>query len=215
MEPAVIVRKFRPSDRNGVRRIAWDTAFIGKPASAFFEDEEFLKDLLTGYFTDYEPESCFVAEAGDQVVGYLIGCLDSRALDRVSMLSLAPRLLKQLIAGYTLFHKKNMRFGWHMFRSFISRELSVPDFSVDYPATLHINLLEGYRHAGCGSRLMAAYLAYLKERNVKGVRLATYSPDAGQFFRKHGFTLLFQRARTYFRYILKADVNVYIYAKRW
>jgi len=212
MKP-VVIRKFHPNDRSHVRQIAWDTAFIGKPAFAFFEDEEFLKDLLTGYFTDYEPESCFVAESGNTVVGYLLGCLDSRRLDYVSMVLLSPRLFKKLILGGTLLHAKNIRFGLHMFKSLLFKELASPDFGACYPANLHINLLQGYRHQGIGSLLMEAYLAYLKEHNVKGVRLATYSPAAGRFFCKNGFTLLYQKARTYFRYILKKDINVYIYGK--
>lgn len=210
----VVIRKYLSQDRSSVRQIAWDTAFMGKPASAFFEDEEFLKDLLTGYFTDYEPESCFVAESGNEVVGYLLGCRDSRTLDRVSMRFIAPRLVRQLIGRNVLFRRKNIVFGLHMLESFLKGELSSPDFSRDYPATLHINIANGFRRSGSGSQLMAAFMVYLKEHGIEGVRLATYSPDAGAFFRKNGFILLFLRARTYFRYILKSDVNVYIYAKK-
>ncbi|MFA5100573.1 MAG: GNAT family N-acetyltransferase [Candidatus Omnitrophota bacterium] len=213
MEP-VVIRKFLPRDRSKVRNIAWNTAFMGNSAAAFFEDEEFLSELLTGYFTDFEPESCFVAESGNEVVGYLLGCRDSRILDRVSAVSLAPRLLKELIARNILFHAKNLRFGWNMLKSLLLGELAAPDFSAEYPATLHINIQEGFRHSGTGSRLMAAYLAYLKEYNVKGVRLATYSPAAGEFFHKNGFALLFSKRRTYFRNIIDSEVNVFIYAKK-
>ena len=210
----VVIRKFLSSDRSRVRQIAWDTAFIGKPASAFFEDEEFLKDLLTGYFTDYEPESCFVAESGNQVVGYLLGCRDSRKLDRVSMRFIAPRIVLQLICRNVLFRRKNIVFGLHMLKSLFKGELYSPDFSRDYPATLHINIADGFRRSGCGSQLMAAFLIYLKEHGIKGVRLATYSPDAGRFFRVNGFSLVFQKPRTYFRYILDRDISVFIYAKK-
>jgi GNAT superfamily N-acetyltransferase len=213
MDP-VVIRKYLLDDRSSVRQIAWDTAFIGKPASAFFHDKEFLQDLLTGYFTDYEPESCFVAESGGVVVGYLIGCRDSRILDRVSMKSVAPRLLMKLFARNVLFHMKNIIFGLHMLKSLLKGELSAPDFSAQYPATLHINIADGFRRFGVGSRLMAEYLTYLKEHKVAGVRLATYSPLAGAFFRSNGFTLLFQKPRTYFRYIAKNEVSVYIWGKK-
>ena len=79
---------------------------------------------------------------------------------------------------------------------------------------MHINIREGFRGAGVGSRLMAAYLAYLKEHRVPGVRLATYSPAAGEFFKKSGFTLLFKKQRTYFSYILGSELNVYIYGQK-
>ena len=95
----VTIRKYMPQDRSRVRKIAWDTAFMGRPASAFFEDQEVLEDFLTFYFTDYEPESCFVAESDNKVIGYLLGCLDSRKLDRVSAVSIFPRFLVKMIGG--------------------------------------------------------------------------------------------------------------------
>jgi GNAT superfamily N-acetyltransferase len=101
-----------------------------------------------------------------------------------------------------------------MLISFSRKEFFRPDFSRLYPATMHINIQEGFRRAGAGSALMAAYLAYLKEHHISGVRLATYSPAAGEFFRKNGFTLLFKKQRTYFKYILGSELNVYIYGQK-
>lgn len=210
----VTIRKYMPRDRSRVRQIAWDTAFIGRPASAFFEDQDVLEDFLTFYFTDHEPEACFVAESGNEVIGCLLGCLDSRKLDRVSVVSIYPRFLVKMISRNTFFRLKNIRCGWHMLISFFKKELFSPDFSAAYPATLHINIQEGFRRAGAGSALMAAYLAFLKEHHVSGVRLATYSPAAGAFFQKAGFTLLFKKQRTYFKYILGSELNVYIYGQK-
>ena len=69
----VVIRQYRKQDREFVRSIAWDTAFFGSPAEIFFSEKKILADFLTLYFTDYEPESCFVAENQGRVVGYLIG----------------------------------------------------------------------------------------------------------------------------------------------
>ncbi len=208
-----VVRHYQPRDRSRVRQIAWDTAYRGAPASAFFESEEFLKDLLTGYFTDYEPESCFVAESDNTIVGYLLGCRHSARLDRVSMRRIAPRLIGQLACRDVLLRAKNLRFGLHMLNSLICGEFSVPDLTRAYPATMHINLAQGFRRMGAGTRLMSSFLTYLKEFRIPGVRLATYSPEAGSFFERSGFTLVFQKKRTYFRYITGSDISVYIYAK--
>ncbi|HQP91597.1 MAG TPA: GNAT family acetyltransferase, partial [Candidatus Omnitrophota bacterium] len=71
----ITVRKFSPGDRQAVRDIAWDTAFMGETASVFFDDKEILCDFLTEYFTDFEPDPFFVAESGGRVVGYLAGSL--------------------------------------------------------------------------------------------------------------------------------------------
>ena len=65
--------------------------------------------------------------------------------------------------------------------------------------------------AGVGSKLINVYLDYLKAQEVKGVHLATMSDNAGRFFSKLGFRLLFQGNRSYFRYFLGRNVPVYIY----
>lgn len=152
-----------------------------------------MKDILTGYFTDYEPESCFVAESDNTVVGYLLGCRDSRVFERAMVMSFIPRFIPCLLRSRALLRRKNLIFGLHMLSSVIRGELLSPDFSREYPATLHINIREGFRRCGAGSQLMAEFLAYLKGLGVSGVRMATYSKDAGAFFEKCGFVLIFQK----------------------
>ena len=38
----------------------------------------------------------------------------------------------------------------------------------EYPAHLHINIAAGCRRMGIGSLLMESYLAYLREKGVRG-----------------------------------------------
>jgi GNAT superfamily N-acetyltransferase len=208
------IRKYRREDRDSVRGIAWDTAFMGKPADRFFSDRKILADFLTLYFTDYEPQSCYVALAAGEIAGYLIGAKNTAVLDKVSADKIIPYLLFKAIARNTLFKKKNFLFCWHSFLSCLSGEFRAPDFSGDYPATLHINLKEKFRNFGIGSALIAAYLDYLKEEKIRGVRLATFSQEAGPFFRKNGFELLYRHSRSYFKYVLGKEVQVYIYGKK-
>jgi len=77
MNDLFIVRKYKKEDRKSVRKIACDSAFMGEPCEIFFKGRDFLADVLTLYFTDYEQESCFVAEVDNIVAGYLIGARDS------------------------------------------------------------------------------------------------------------------------------------------
>lgn len=90
----------------------------------------------------------------------------------------------------------------------------MPDFSKEYPATLHINLEEGSRNLGAGSKLISSYLEYLLSKKVPGVYLPTLSDKAAGFFRKQGFNLLYEGRRSYFRNALQKDVPLYIYAKK-
>lgn len=58
----VFIRPYEPRDRDGVRRLCCETGFLGKPIDPVFEDRELFADYLTRYYTDCEPESCFMAE---------------------------------------------------------------------------------------------------------------------------------------------------------
>ena len=98
--------------------------------------------------------------------------------------------------------------------SFLKGEFSEPDFSKDYPATLHINIQEGLRGSDIGSGLITAYLGYLKKEGVRGLHFATLSERASNFFSKQHFDLLYKGRRSYFRYILHRDLPLYIYGKR-
>jgi hypothetical protein len=210
----IIIRKYKKEDRSFVRNIAWDTAFIGKPGDTFFSSKEILADFLTLYFTDFEPESCFVAECNGEVVGYLIGAKDTNALNKIFQLKILWRLLIRSIVNGILFKKKERVFIFNCLISFLHQEFKMPDFAKEYPATLHINIDKNWRSLHAGSRLIAVYLDYLVKEKIKGVYLATMSEDAGRFFKKQGFILLHRGNRSYFRHLLHKDIPLYIYGKK-
>ena len=211
----IIIRHYCEPDRDAVRNIAWDTAFMGEPADSFFSGKDILVDFLTKYFTDYEPESCFVAQDGSQVVGYLLGAKDNTAAENIFRAKILLRLLLQaFVKGYFL-KRKNIAFFYYFLLSFLKLELVLPDAFGEYPAILHINVQAGYRGKFIGSRLMDAYFGYLTKENIPGVRLATMSDGAGEFFKKCGLNLLHKCKRSYFRHILHKDVPIYIFARRF
>lgn len=62
-------------------------------------------------------------------------------------------------------------------------------FYQEYPAHLHIDLLEEYTGGGNGSKLMKTLLSYLKEQNVPGIMVTvdTNNIRACKFYEKMGF----------------------------
>jgi GNAT superfamily N-acetyltransferase len=194
-----------------VRRISVLTALMGRPSSLFFDDDEILADALTGYFTDFEPASCFVAEWDNTVVGYLLGAKDVRRMESIFSGKIALPLVMRALRRGTFFHRKNLNFLLRLLLSFGKGEFKTPSFLKDYPAVLHINVLEEARATGIGPKLMHAYRGYLKEQGVKGVHCATMSDQGGRFFKKQGFQLLFQGERSTFRYFLGQNVPLYVY----
>ncbi|MCX5702423.1 MAG: GNAT family N-acetyltransferase [Candidatus Omnitrophica bacterium] len=208
------IRKFRYGDRRDIRRICCETALMGQASSIFFEDDEIFADALTLYFTDYEPESSFVAEAKGNVVGYLVGSKSIKTMEKIFLRRIfSPLLSKSLLRG-TLIKKKNISLFLGVLRSIIKREFRMPEFSKEYPATLHINIDKDYRGRGFGSRLIADYLTYLQREGAIGVHFATISRKASIFFAKEGFNLLYEGKRSYFKHVLREDVLIHIYGKK-
>ena len=210
----VFIRKFETSDRQAVREIAWETAFMGEPADAFFSGKKIMADFLTLYFTDYEPDSCFVAVFGSQVAGYLIGSVDSKRLESIFKNKVLPGLLAEFIFSGAIFKGRNLRAIFNFVLSFLKGEFNMAEVGINYPAVLHINLRKGFRGKGVGKRLILAFEQYLRNKGVSGVHLATLSENAGIFFFKQGFSLLSQSRRSYFRYFLGKDIMLYSYGKK-
>ncbi len=169
-ESRVAIRKYEAQDKSQVRLISCMTALMGQPSNTFFDDDEIFADALTLYFTDYEPESCFVAEHDSRIIGYLLGAKDTKRMEKIFASKIALSLFIKALSRGIFFSKRNIKFLSHIFLSLLKGEFKAPVFSADYPATLHINILQEYRAQGVGSKLINVYLDYLKENSIKGVK---------------------------------------------
>ncbi|MFA4992937.1 MAG: hypothetical protein WC571_03110 [Candidatus Omnitrophota bacterium] len=211
---SVNIRKFKKEDREQLRTISHDTAFMGQPATLFFEGRELLSDALSLYFTDYEPEASFVAEVNSTVAGYLTGAKNKAVAESVFKKKIMPGLFWKALKSGVFFNKKNIIFIFNCLRAFFRGELSDPDFTKEYPATFHINLRKEFRGQNIGTALIDSYLSYLEEKKVPGVHLATMSQAGADFFSKQSFKLLYKGKRSYFRHILHKDVPLFIFGKK-
>ncbi len=72
-EKSFMIRSYRASDRTAVRRLCCQTGFLGDPIDPVYEDRQLFADFLTTYYTDHEPESCFLLEVDGEIRGYLLG----------------------------------------------------------------------------------------------------------------------------------------------
>jgi ribosomal protein S18 acetylase RimI-like enzyme len=196
-----------------VRRISVETAFLGIAKGIVFDDE-ILADSLTRYFTDYEPDACWVALDQGRVIGYLIGTKDAKTAERVTFGRIVPPLFLKALCRGAFSKRNNWRFLGHLLLSLIHGEFASPDFSKDYPAMLHINIDKEFRGRSIGRRLVEQYLSFLKEEGLPGVHFGTLSQEAKIFFDKLGFKVLFEGRRSYLRSYLGRDVAFTIFGKR-
>ncbi len=208
------VRGYRPEDRAAVRKICYDTGLMGDSIAPYFGCLELFADFWMNYYTDHEPESAFVAEVDGQVVGYLMGCRDTSVQQEVQRKVIMPRVRRKV---FTFGYKVDRRFFSFMRRYLRSmwRHEFVEEPIGDYPAHLHMNLAEGYRSGGIGSRLLSAYLAYLRENGVRGLHLGTTSHNklAVPFYKKWGFQLVSRHPLTLYEGIISEKIEVLFFTR--
>jgi len=187
-ENALVIRSYRPSDREAVRQLCCQTGFLGEPIDPVYEDNELFADFLTTYYTDKEPESSFVLEIDGEICGYLLG---SRKPLRNQFYSFRQnlRLFVRALARYHGYNNRSRRFiRWmisHGWREVPAAPRRTPHF--------HINLQPDARKMSTTRALMSAYLSYLYrcgEKRVYG-QIVTFESRRGEkMFERYGFRVM-------------------------
>ena len=172
-----LIRGYRTSDREAVRKLCCDTGFLGDPIDPVYEDRELFADFLTTYYTDHEAESCFLLEVDGQISGYLLG---SRKPLQNQLYALYQNvwLFFRALTRYFRYNQRSRRFirwilmyGW---REVPAQPRRVPHF--------HINLLPEARKVSTTRALMSAYLSYLYRSGEKRVcgQIVTFESSRGE-----------------------------------
>jgi ribosomal protein S18 acetylase RimI-like enzyme len=186
----VLIRPYQPADRQAVRTICCDTADGGEPVENFFHDREFIADLVTWYYTDFEPQFSWVAEHEGQVIGYLNGCLDSRRFTRVEAWRIAPAAIGRAVLRGALFRRETWRWFRAMGRTWRSGSARRDDALRLYPAHLHVNVRSGFRGERVGERLVGKFFDQVKAARLPGIHASVRGDNAPgcRFFERMGFT---------------------------
>ena len=187
-EKPFVIRSYRASDRDAVRRLCCETGFLGEPIDPVFQDRELFADFLTTYYTDKEPESSFVLEVAGDIRGYLLG---SRKPLRKQFYAFRQnvRLFLRALARYPGYNERSRRFiRWmisHGWREVPAAPRRTPHF--------HINLQPDARKMSTTRALMSAYFSYLYrcgEKHVYG-QIVTFESRRGEkMFERYGFKVM-------------------------
>lgn len=195
----IVIRKYTPADRDVVRHLCCETGFLGKPIDPVFADRELFADFLTGYYTDWEPESAFLLEIDGEVRGYLLG---SRRPYRQQCYSLYQNvcLFFRGIWRYPRYNEASRRFvHWILLNGW--REVPAAPRRT---AHFHINLLSDARSVASTRALMDGYLKYLHEHGEKRVygQMVTFESRRGvKMFERYGFRVINRAEITKYREI--------------
>ena len=187
----VVIRPYEPSDRAALRRLSCETADRGEPVERFFNDRELFADLVTGYYTDWEPGSTWIAEAEGRLTGYLTGCLDTRRYWNILTLRLLPRAMGTALTHGTLGHPQTRQWLGAWLRTLAAGGFLRPSHPT-YPAHLHLNVAREFRGRHVGRRLIERFLAQGRRAGVRGAQAAVRGDNttACQFFERCGFRIL-------------------------
>lgn len=168
------IRKYQVDDKQNLQKICIITAIPQKNV----QGETLLNLLYNDYYTEQEPESCFVlANEDNEAVGYIICAKNFAKYKKVFNDIYMPEIKK---LSYFKYIEKKISF---IMESILAKK---------YPAHLHIDIAPTFTGKGSGSKLIEALLAYLKEENVEGIMLGVGAKNtrAIEFYKKHGFKKL-------------------------
>jgi len=164
------IRAFTEADRETVRAIFRHSGQRGNPLSTYVEDELLVRPLFIDYYLDHEADSCLVAEVNGTVVGYLVGCPDTRRYGNFVALQILPRLMLRVLWKILTFQYRQRKtyttIWWALTRAW--RELPRPPLD-RYPAHCHLAIEDGYRHLHLGRRLQHAFCDQLRLMGVPGL----------------------------------------------
>lgn len=184
-----MIRPYRPEDRVAVRHVCFETGYLGAPVVDRWRDQESFADLFSGYYTDHEPGSAYVLELDGRVVGYLLGCRDSRTAPNE-----AKVLVHHIVWRGVMFRPGTAGFLWRCVGDIagdaVRRQLAAPvRFDERWPAHLHIDLLPEGRGQGFGAELVRTWLDRLRAEGIPGCHLTTFAENAPAiaFFESMGF----------------------------
>jgi len=188
----VTIRSYRPADRAAVRRLSCDTADHGEPVERFFHDREAVANVLVRYYTDYEPQSLWIAEQEDVLAGYLTGCLDTKRCNRVMVTRVLPGTIIGAVARGALWRAKTWRLCAALLETLLLGGFPHKVDLREYPAHLHINVRQDFRGKQIGRQLIERFLAQADGAGVGGTHVVVlgHNERGRRFFETMGFHLL-------------------------
>ncbi len=195
--PEVIIRPYEPRDREAIRWLCCETGFLGKPIDSVFEDRELFADYLTAYYTDIEPESCFVLEQDGAIKGYLLG---SRRPFRQQVHSFFHnfQLFVRGMARYARYNSATREFIHWILQNSWKEVPAAPRRTAHF----HFNVLPEAQSIS-GTRLMLnMYFDYLRNAGEKAVfgQLVTFESRRGaKVLERYGFRVIEKREITKYR----------------
>lgn len=175
----ISIRKYQQKDKDNLRKICLETSSYPIDTE---EQRKFLFLLYNDYYSEVEPENCFVAaDENDEAVGYIICAENFKEYSRVFTKFYLPEI-KELGTSYYL--------------TALAEMTGHRAFSKKYPAHLHIDILPGCQGQGVGTELIIALKRHLKSKGINSIMLSCGANNTGaiKFYKKNNFNIIMKIA---------------------
>jgi ribosomal protein S18 acetylase RimI-like enzyme len=181
--PSILIRTAQPADEPDLIEICHRTG--NTRVDPYLFGLRWCLDYLW-----HDTDNCFVAvdQGNGQVVGYILGTLDSYVQVQRFKTLMVPKIKQywKRMRSKTVFD-----FFFYLMIRYVNQDVLKSLFS-EYPAHLHINLAPEYQRRGIGSQLLSAYEDNLRKNNVPGYHLGVGADNQVGigFYRKMGLDQL-------------------------
>jgi len=185
------IRAYQVEDRQALRTLCCDVADRGAPIENFFSDRDVAADMLTKYYTDYEPQSTFVAQCDGHLIGYINGCMDNRRYGLAMFFLLMPAVLIKAFKRGLFFRSdihqllRGMLRNWR--RIFVWRKKSFHS----HQGHLHIGIMKDFRGQQVGQHLISTLVDHALGVGMGELAASVHDANkaAGAFFEAQGFVI--------------------------
>jgi ribosomal protein S18 acetylase RimI-like enzyme len=182
------IRLAKPNDLAAAYYVCLKTGDHGRDGEPFYRDDpDALGRIFVGPYLAYQPELSLVVEDNQGVCGYALAALDSRMFYARYDREWRQKLCEQFPAPSgdpAHWTRAQTAHSWYH-----QPDYFCPEPYEDYPAHMHIDLLERARGQGVGRRMMEQLVDELHKRGAPGGHLnvsALNTPALG-FYGRLGF----------------------------
>lgn len=190
-----------------LRKVCLQTGNAGNDATEIYNNPDLLGEIYVEPYVRFQPNFAFTLKAHDQISGYVLGALQTKAFEIMIENNYRPNLLEKYQLDAELATADRVLLD--NYRDF----LRTPDEIVDeYPAHLHIDLLPSVQGRNFGKMMMKVQLRALFDAGATGVhlRVARENHRAINFYSKLGFTnLMTMDSEFVFGYLLGPNSSMF------
>ena len=186
----VLLRTAKITDLPDLLRVCLETGDSGKDATHLHKLPDLVGEIYVAPYVIHEPDLAYALLSDKQVVGYLLGVLDTRAFESL----LVDKYWPLAKVKYQHFKTEITDSDRELLKDLDKQGFSDESLTAKYPSHLHIDIVEAHQGAGYGKSMIAFLLEELKAAGSAGVHLhmSASNDRARGFYKKFGFVEVFE-----------------------